>query len=203
MSFIAGYLMGLGEGGSASSQTLFDRIAALPAVYSFDIADGWRCEVCEDSEKISQFGTRYDNWDEEHPHTLVKTRCENQLYFRMYCDEKLYFIVSGAYAKHYSEWYAANGTEIGELKKTVSLSYSDFYLKSVDVYYPEYSPPPTAPTIRLGCTYTITTDGVSESMDSTVTISGTFLWRDDTDTAAYISYVNAVRRLSDELNKTE
>ena len=188
---------------SASSQSLFDRIAALPAVYSFDIADGWRCEICEDTEKVIHFATQQHNWDEEHPHTLIKTRYENQLYFRMFYNEKLYFIASSEFSKRYDEWYAADGTEIGELKKTISASYSDFYIKSVDKYFPEYSTPPTIAVIRIGCTYTSTIDGVTTKTDSSISIAGSFLWRDNTDTATYISYVNAVRKLSDELNNTE
>ena len=128
---------------SASSQSLFDRIAALPAVYSFDIADGWRCEICEDTEKFMSFSGHRYNWDEEHPHILTISRYENQLYFRMFYNEELYITASnGEYSKQYTEQYACNGTEIGELKKTISSSLGDFHFITVFDDFPEDTPPP-------------------------------------------------------------
>ena len=111
--------------GGGNAVNKFDRIVGLPTLFSFDLANGWWGEVCEDSNPYDQpvgHGVRdNDNWDEEYPDTYVCSKVLKSRYVRIFKGTELQ-LVSDVVGNSDScgEWYAANVNGIGELKKTIT-----------------------------------------------------------------------------------
>lgn len=203
MSFIAGYLIGLEDGGGSVIEK-YDRIAGLPTAFAFDMVDGWRCELCADSNPTDcprTFGTRYDSWSEEFQSTVVFTKPTKAYYLRIFSGSELKLITDVLLLNEYcSKWYASNGTAVGDLMKTVTSTYSDFSISSVGSYN-TYTL--DLPYVHIGYTYT-------ETINETITsVSGSkgiispqtkFISKGDIDVNVYADFVNAVRKFSDEFN---
>ena len=206
MSFIAGYLLGLEDGGGGAVEK-YDRIAGLPTVFAFDMADGWRCELCADSNPTDcpkSFGTRYDSWSEEFQSTVVYSKSTKVYYLRIFCGDALMLITdmfSTTMSDYYSEWYSSNGSDVGNLMKTVSQTIGDFSIQSVQQAYNTRLLQP--PYVYIKYTLTQTINGITETYDRNYAVIGSadrFISKSDVDINAYADFVNAVRKFSDEFN---
>ena len=203
MSFIAGYLLGLEEGGGGAVEK-YDRIAGLPAVFAFDMADEWRCELCADSNPTDcpkSFGTRYDSWSEEFQSTVVYSKSTKVYYLRIFSGSELKLVTDVLLLNEYcSKWYASNGTAVGDLMKTVTNTYSDFSISAVGSYN-TYTL--ELPYVHIGYTYTETANGTITSVSGSrgiISPQTKFISKGDIDVNVYADFVNAVRKFSDEFN---
>ena len=209
MSFIAGYILGLEEGGGGAVEK-YDRIAGLPTVFAFDMADGWRCELCTDSNPTDcpkAFGIRYDSWSEEFQSTVVYSKITKAYYLRIFCGDALMLITdmfSSAIIDNYSEWYSSNGSDVGDLMKTVSQTVGDFGIQSVQQGYNTKALQP--PSVYVRYTLTQTINGTTETYDGNYAVIGSnnikFISKSDVDINVYADFVKAVRKFSDVFNNT-
>ena len=206
MSFIAGYLLGLEEGGGKAEE-LFDRIAGLPAVFAFDVADGWRCELCVDSVAGDSFiktisHRQGDKWSEEFPNTSIYSIVTDGYYIRTFKNSEYKFAVS-LFESRTEYWYAANLTAIGDKMKTIEKKYSNFSVLSVGQNNSNKLMPQI---INIGITEKTTiTDSSSEiisetTADTYMPIGIGYICKGDMDMNAYAEYVLATRKFSDEFN---
>lgn len=193
------------SGGGAVDK--YDYIAGLPTVFAFDMADGWRCELCVDSnptECAKTVGTRYDNWDEEYRSTVVYNKITKAYYLRIFCGDALMLITdmfSSGIIDNYAEWYSSNGSDVGDLMKTVSQTIGDFSIQSVQQAYNTRLLQP--PYVYIKYTLTQTINGITETYDRNYAVIGSadrFISKSDVDINAYADFVNAVRKFSDEFN---
>lgn len=203
MSFIAGYLLGLEDGGGGAVEK-YDRIAGLPTVFAFDMADGWRCELCADSNPTDcpkSFGTRYDSWSEEFQSTVVYSKSTKVYYLRIFSGSELKLVTDVLLLNEYcSKWYASNGTAVGDLMKTVTNTYSDFSISTVGSYN-TYTL--ELPYVHIGYTYTETANGTITSVSGSsgiISPQTKFISKSEIDVNVYADFVNAVRKFSDEFN---
>lgn len=198
----AAYMAKMAGGGTAVEK--YDRIAGLPTVFSFDMADGWRCELCADSNPTDcpkAFGYRYDDWGEGYQSTSVYTKNTRAYYLRIFSGSELKLVTDVlSFNDGYTKWYASNGTAVGGLMKTIISEYSDFYIKSVNSYSTDILTPPS---FMIGYTLTQTTNGTAVTYSSGANISVTkFISKGDIDVNVYADFVKAVRKFSDEFNGT-
>ena len=196
----------VGGGGSTATETMFDRISKLPTVFAFDIADKWRCELCADSDPIECPQTvtmRWDSWSEEYTSTVTISKPTKAFYLRIFKGTDLKMVTNACQTDSITKWYASDGIKVGELKKTVVTEYSDFNLANVNGYNTNYL---LLPTVFLGYKMTQTTDGTASTYDGTygyISSSTKFFASDEISSTTYAEFVNAVRKMSDEYNKTE
>lgn len=199
-----------GGGGSAANK--FDRIVGLPTLFSFDLANGWWGEVCEDSnpddQAVSYSIRQGDNWDEEYVDTYTYTKAIKARYLRFFKDTELQLVsdVAGQLDRS-GEWYAANVNSIGELKKTVVIEYVyTGVISVVGTYNPESL---YLPYISFECKYTSTENGIIayEATTSQQLIGGNtkFIYKnfDDINLSVYDEFVKAVRKFSDVFNTSD
>ena len=198
-------------GGNKSAVDKFDHIVGLPTLFSFDLANGWWGEVCEDSNPYDQpvgHSVRdNDNWDEEHPDTSVYSKVLKSRYLRIFKGTELQLVsdVVGS-SDGYGEWYAANVNGIGELKKTVTNKYVyTGRISSVGTYNPDHV---HVPYVYFEVKYTSTQNGIityettaSQTLiyDNTKYIYKNF---DDINPSTYYEFAKAVCKFSDLYNKT-
>lgn len=192
------------DGGGGQSEEKYDRIAGLPTVFAFDMADGWRCELCADSNPTDcprTFGTRYDSWSEEFQSTVVFTKPTKAYYLRIFSGSELKLITDVLLLNEYcSKWYASNGTAVGDLMKTVTNTFSDFSISTVGSYN-TYTL--DLPYVHIGYTYTETSNGAVTSVSGSkgiISPQTKFISNGDIDVNVYANFVNAVRNFSDEFN---
>lgn len=194
-------------GGGSQTEEKYDRIAGLPTAFAFDIADGWRCELCEDNNPTDQpvkLTIRGDEWGGEYNWSYVYSKPTKFRYLKIFKGSELKLVSDAVgYSDRYAEWYAASLDNIGELKKIITTEYVYTSIHSVTGYNPNYL---TLPDIRLNYVYTYTEDGVSKIFNSDQTIissSTTFIyknWDIYLDLNVYDEFVKAVRKFSDEFN---
>ena len=205
----AAYMAKMTGGGTAVEK--YDRIAGLPTVFSFDMADGWRCELCADSNPTDigkSLTARVDDWSEEFQSTVVYSKATTVYYLRILNNSGLKLItdlVQYPFAT-YAEWYASNGNVIGELMKTIKSSTENFRVSSVGVYNPNMF---LLPAVNLEFTMTrITADSSgtnTETINSTyafISSNTKFISKGDPDVNVYADFVKAVRKFSDEFNSS-
>lgn len=214
--FVAGYYAGKKKGGgSVKTESMFDYISKLPSTgYSFDIADGWWCEMCADSNPTTipwNFGTgsRRDDWSAEYTSAVTVSTLTKAFYLRIFKSSELKMVTNERMYNSLLKVYASNGTDVGDLKEVTTLEY-DFPspgVASVGGYNTDWL---DMPYIYLKHKATRTTNGevVNEN-------SGTMGWiapvtryfmgnnKADSDINVYADFVKAVRKMSDEYNKTE
>lgn len=200
--YVLGYQAGKKKGGGVEK---YDRIAGLPTVFSFDMADGWRCELCADSAPTDcskQFGNRYDDWGGEYQSTVTYNLNTKAYYLRIFSGSDLKLVTDMLFNDTYAKWYASNGTDVGDLMKTVTNTYSDFRIASVGGYNTNLL---NLPNVNLGYTFTQTIN------ETTTTVSGSrgiiggqikFISKGDIDVNVYADFVKAVRKFSDEFNSS-
>ena len=205
--FVAGYYAGKKKGGgSVTTETMFDRISKLPTVFAFDIADGWRCELCADSDPIEcpqGITARWDNWSEEYTSTVCISQDTKAFYLRIFNSSDLKMVTNACRTDSITKLYESDGTNIGELKKTVITEYSDFSVYSVGAYNANW---PGLPTISLKLKITTTTNGAIETNNAAygyISSSTRFFASGEIDPNTYVDFVKAVRKMSDEYNKTK
>lgn len=183
----------------------YDRIAGLPTVFAFDMADGWRCELCADSNPNDcpkAFSARYDSWSEEFQSTVVYSKTTKAYYLRIFCGDALMLITDMSITDNYAEWYSSNGSDVGDLMKTVTNTYSDFSIYSVSDYNTHML---QLPYVYIGYTYTETANGTITSISGSRGIIGPqtkFISKSEIDVNVYVDFVNAVRKFSDVFNNT-
>lgn len=193
-------------GGGTTTETLYDRISKLPTVFAFDIADKWRCELCADSDPIEcpqSIGNRYDDWSEEYTSTVVVSKPTKAFYLRIFKGSELKMVTNAVQTDSVTKWYASDGTNVGDLKKTVVTAYSDFSVSSVGVYNTNAL---YLPSVSLGYKMTQTTDGTAETYNGSmgyISPSTRYFAAGEIDPNTYADFVKAVRKMSDEYNKTE
>lgn len=194
-------------GGSTTTETMFDRISKLPTVFAFDIADGWRCELCADNAPIEcpqGIAIRYDDWSEEYTSTVVVSKTTKALYLRIFKGADLKMVTNALRTDQTAKWYASDGTNIGDLKKTIAIEYSDFNGLSVGTYTTNAL---YLPSMSLKVKITTTTNGTIEtstaSMGLLSSYSQNLFSNSEIDLNTYAEFVKAVRKMSDEYNKTE
>lgn len=196
----------VGGGGSTATEKMFDRISKLPTVFAFDIADKWRCELCADSDPIECPQTvtmRWDSWSEEYTSTVTISKPTKAFYLRIFKGTDLKMVTNACQTDSITKWYASDGIKVGELKKTVVTEYSDFNLANVNGYNTNYL---ILPTVSLGYKMTQTTDGTASTYDGGygyISSSTKFFASDEISSTTYAEFVNAVRKMSDEYNKTK
>ena len=194
-------------GGKA--EELFDRIAGLPAVFAFDVADGWRCELCVDSgnpvdsfPKTILHRAGLDNWSEEFPNTIICGIVTDAYYIRIFKNSEYKFAVS-LFENRTEYWYAANLTAIGDKMKTIEKKHSNFSIRSVNQ---DNSNKLLPQRINIGITEKTTiTDSSGEiisetTADTYMPIGYGYICKGDMDMNAYAEYVLATRKFSDEFN---
>lgn len=193
-------------GGGTTAGTMYDRISKLPTVFAFDVADGWRCELCADSDPIEcpqSISTRYDDWSEEYTSTVVASKPTKAFYLRVFKDSELKMVTDARQTDSIAKWYASNGTNVGELKKTVEINYSDFAVLSVGSYNTDSL---HIPSVNLRYKMVQTTDGTAVTYNSSmgyISPSTRYFAAGEIDPNTYADFVKAVRKMSDEYNKTE
>lgn len=193
-------------GGSTTTETMFDRISKLPTVFAFDIADGWRCELCADNAPIEcphTVAIRIDSWSEEYTSTVCMFKKTKTFYLRIFNGSDLKMATDPSQADSITKLYESDGTNIGELKKTVITEYSDFSVYSVSSYYADWL---GLPTISLIFKKTITTNGAIETSNAAygyISSSIKFFASGEIDPNTYVEFVKDVRKMSDEYNKTK
>lgn len=194
------------SGGSTTAETMYDRISKLPTVFAFDVADEWRCELCADSYPIEcpqEIAARWDNWSEEYTSTVCISQKTKAFYLRIFNGSDLKMVTNARQTDSITKWYESDGTNIGELKKTVITEYSDFSVYSVSAYNANW---PGLPTISLKLKITNTTNGAIETNNAAygyISSSTRFFASGEIDPNTYVEFVKAVRKMSDEYNKTE
>lgn len=195
-------------GGSTTAETMYDRISKLPAVFAFDVADGWRCEICVDNNPTKypqSIGYRYDNWSDEFTSTVTVTIPTKTFYLRVFKGSELKMVTEAVQTGGISKWYEANGVnaDIGDLKSTVITEYNDFGIHSIGTYGTNMV---TLPQIFIDYKMTQTTNGVVATYNgytSYTSPSTRFFENGEFSVATYAEFVKAVRKMSDEYNKTE
>ena len=193
----------------SKAEELFDRIAGLPAVFAFDVADGWRCELCVDSVAGDSFNKiishrQGDNWSEEFPNTSICNIVTDGYYIRIFKNSEYKFAVS-LFESSNEYWYAANTslTAIGDKMKTIEKKHSNFSVLSVSQNNSNVLRPPY---ISIGITEKTTiTDSSGEiisetTADTHASIGYGYICKGDMDMNAYAEYVLATRKFSDEFN---
>ncbi len=192
-------------GGGTTTETLYDRISELPTVFAFDIADGWRCELCADNGPIEcpqSISIRYDDWSVEYTSTVVASKPTKAFYLRILKGSELKMVTDARQTDSIAKWYESNGTNVGDLKKTVVTEYSDFSVSSVGRYNTNAL---YLPSVSLGYKMTQTTDGTASTYDGTfgyISPSTKFLASGEISPTTYADFVKAVRKMSDEYNNT-
>ena len=193
-------------GGSTTAETMYDRISKLPTVFAFDVADGWRCELCTDDNPVDcpqTVSTRFDDWGGEYTSTVVITKPTRAFYLRIFSGSELKMVTNAVQTESIAKWYSSDGTNVGELKKTVEINYSDFAVAGVNGYNTRTL---TLPYVYLGYKMTQTNDGTAETYNGSmgyISPSTRYFAAGDIDPNTYADFVNAVRKMSDEYNKTE
>lgn len=203
----SGAIMISGGGGSTTTETMFDRISKLPTVFAFDVADGWRCEICVDNNPTKypqSIGYRYDNWSDEFTSTVTVTIPTKTFYLRVFKGSELKMVTEAVQTGSISKWYEANGVnaDIGELKSTVITEYNDFGIHSIGAYGPNMV---TLPQIFIDYKMTQTTNGVVATYNGYTAYtspSTRFFENGEVSVATYAEFVKAVRKMSDEYNNT-
>lgn len=196
----------MSDGGSVTTETMFDRISKLPAVFAFDVADGWRCELCADSKPIDcpmSIGTRYDDWNSEYTSTVVIQKTTKAFYLRIFSGTELKMVTNVCQTDGIAKWYSSDGINVGELKKTVEINYSDFAVLSVGTYNTDSL---HMPSVYLKYKMVQTTDGTAVTYNSSmgyISPSTRYFAAGEIDPNTYADFVKAVRKMSDEYNKTE
>ena len=198
-------------GGNKSAVDKFDHIVGLPTLFSFDLANGWWGEVCEDNnsdDRPVEYGIRdNDNWDEEYPDTYIYTKTTKVRYVRFFKDTELQLVSDAVgYTDRYAEWYAANVNSIGGLKKIITIEYAyTGSISRVDTYDPEHL---SLPGVFFEHKYTDTENGIItyETTGASALISeyNNFIYKnfDDINLSVYDEFVKAVRKFSDVYNET-
>ena len=198
-------------GGGRKEVDKFDYIVGLPTLFSFDLANGWWGEACEDSssgDRPVEYGTRRDdNWDEEYVDTYIYVRTTKVRYVRFFKDTELQLVSDAVgYTDRYAEWYAANVNSIGGLKRTIAIEYVyTGNISMVGTYDPEHL---LLPDVYFEHKYTSTENGIItyESIGASALINERieFIYKnfDDTNLSVYDDFVKAVRKFSDVYNKT-
>ena len=201
----AAYIM-MNGGSGGSSETMYNRISKLPTVFSFDIADEWRCELCADDNPVDcpqTVTTRYDDWGGEYTSTVVITKPTKAFHLRIFSGSELKMVTNAVQTESIAKWYSSDGTNVGELKKTVEINYSDFAVSSVGAYNTDSL---HMPSVNLRYKMVQTTDGTAVTYNSSmgyISPSTRYFAAGDIDPNTYADFVNAVRKMSDEYNKTE
>lgn len=197
--------------GGGNEVNKFDRIARLPTLFSFDLANGWWGEVCEDSSPYDQpvgYGVRdYDNWDEEYTDTYVCSKVLKSRYLRIFKGTELQLVsdVVGE-SDGCGEWYAANVNGIGGLKKTITNKcvYTG-RISSVGPYNPEHV---HVPSVYFEGKYTSTENGIIIYEDTIakalISEYTKFIYKnfDDINLSAHYEFAKAVCKFSDVYNGT-
>lgn len=201
----------LSYGSAGSTIDRYDYIKKLPTLFSFDLANGWWGEVCEDSNSddrpVTYTVRRDDNWDEEYTDTYVCTKTTKVRYVRFFKDTELQ-LVSGAVGStdRYAEWYAANVNSIGGLKTTIAIEY--VYTGSISMvgtYDPEHL---LLPYVYFDYKYTEIENGIityeSTGASALIYERNEFIYKnfDDINLSVYDEFVKAVRKFSDEYNNS-
>ena len=200
----SGALMKSFGGGGGGAVEKYDRIAGLPTVFAFDMADGWRCELCADSNPTDcpeTFSTRYDSWSEEFQSTVVFNKPTKAYYLRIFSGSELKLVTDVLpFNDGCAKWYASNGTAVGDLMKTVEIILGDFGVNSAYYYVTDAL---SIPYVHLDSAQTTTTNGIAETANSIKNILSPqtkFISKGDIDVNVYADFVNAVRKFSDEFN---
>lgn len=192
--------------GGGSSKTMFDRISKLPTVFSFAIADECRCELCTDDNPVDcpqTVSTRFDDWGGEYTSTVVITKPTKAFHLRIFSGSELKMVTNAVQTESIAKWYSSDGTNVGELKKTVEINYRDFAVLSVGAYNTDSL---HMPSVNLRYKMVQTTDGTAVTYNSSmgyISPSTRYFAAGDIDPNTYADFVNAVRKMSDEYNKTE
>lgn len=192
-------------GGGTTAGTMYDRISKLPTVFAFDVADGWRCELCADSDPIEctqSISIRYDDWSVEYTSTVAASKPTKAFYLRIFKGSELKMVTNAVQTDSITKWYASDGTNVGDLKKTVVTAYSDFSVFSVGGYNTNAL---YLPSVSLGYKMTQTTDGTASTYDGTfgyISPSTKFLASGEISPTTYADFVKAVRKMSDKYNNT-
>lgn len=200
--YVLGYQAGKKKGGGAEK---YDRIAGLPTVFAFDMADGWRCELCADSNPTDcpkSFGTRYDSWSTEYQSTVICTQITKSYYLRIFSGSELKLVTDILLNDNCAKWYSSNGDTIGEPKKTITGIYSDFGISSVGSYNTDKL---DLPYVYIGYTLTQTINETTATYSGSIGIISPqtkFISKGDIDVNVYADFVKAVRKFSDEFNGT-
>ena len=197
--------------GGGNAVNKFDRIVGLPTLFSFDLANGWWGEVCEDSnpdDQPVQYTIRQgDNWDEEYVDTYVYSKTTKVRYIRFFKNTELKLVsdVAGQ-TDRYAEWYAANVNSIGELKRTVVGEY--VYTGNITIVGEVTPENFYLPYVYFEGKYTLIDNGTvtSESTVNAPLIGSqtAFIYKnfDDINLSVYDEFVKAVRKFSDVYNET-
>lgn len=192
-------------GGGTTAGTMYDRISKLPTVFAFDVADGWRCELCADSDPIEctqSISIRYDDWSVEYTSTVAASKPTKAFYLRIFKGSELKMVTNAVQTDSIAKWYSSDGTNVGELKKTVEINYSDFAVSSVGAYNTDSL---HMPSVNLRYKMVQTTDGTAVTYNSSmgyISPSTRYFAAGDIDPNTYAEFVKAVRKMSDEYNKT-
>ena len=198
-------------GGGRKEVDKFDYIVGLPTLFSFDLANGWWGEVCEDNNSddrpVEYTVRRDDNWDEEYTDTYVCSKTTKVRYVRFFKDTKLQLVSDAVeYTDRYAEWYAANVNSIGGLKKTITIEY--VYTGSITMvgtYDPGHL---LLPYVYFEHKYTDTENGIityeSTGASALIDERNRFIYKnfDDINLSVYDDFVKAVRKFSDVYNET-
>lgn len=201
----AAYIM-MNGGSGGSSETMYNRISKLPTVFAFDVADGWRCELCADSDPIEcpqSISIRYDDWSVEYTSTVVASKPTKAFYLRIFKGSELKMVTNAVQTDSVTKWYVSDGTNVGDLKKTVEINYSDFAVSSVGAYNTDSL---HMPSVNLRYKMVQTTDGTAVTYNSSmgyISPSTRYFAAGDIDPNTYADFVNAVRKMSDEYNKNK
>lgn len=200
----AAYMAKMTGGGTAVEK--YDRISGLPTVFAFDMADGWRCELCADSNPTDcpkTINTRYDSWSTEYQSTVICTQINKSYHLRIFSGSDLK-LATDLFNDNCTKWYSSNGDTVGELKKTITSihSDSDFGISSVSGYNTDKL---DLPYVYLGYTLTQTINETTTTNSGVYGIIGSnmkFISKGDLDVNVYADFVKAVRKFSDEFNGT-
>ena len=203
--FMAGYYAGKKKG-TGTAETMFDRISGLPTMFAFDIADGWRGEVCSGSDPIEYpqeiaTNSQHGDWGEEYTSSVIISKRTKAFYLRIFKGPELKMVTSATQTNRTTKWYASDGTNIGDLKKTIVIEYSDFSTLSVDTYSTNEL---HLPSIYLEAKMTNTTNGTIETSPVSIRLYlNSFFSNNEIFPTTYAEFVKALRKMSDEYNKTE
>ena len=202
-------------GGSVKIESMFDYISKLPSTgYSFDIADEWWCEMCADSNPTTipwNFGTgsRRDDWSAEYTSAVTVSTPTKAFYLRIFKGSELKMVTNERVYNSLLKLYASNGTDVGDLKEVTTFEYdfSSLGVASVGGYNTNML---NMPYVYLKYKATRTTNGevVSEYSSTIGWISPSVRYfmgnnKTDSDINVYADFVKAVRKMSDEYNKTK
>lgn len=203
--FVLGYQMGKKRGGGTQPNKFY-YYSQLPSLFKFDISDGWSADVAADNNIdscVKQATFKNTGWDEEYISTAIISKRVPLYILRIYKNTELKFIQERGY-DYYTEWYAYNGSDIGEIKKKISYQRTgDIYLQSVATYNPAFY---SAPRIVLAYEYSYTEDDTTTSGIRTIQTLGDsaeFITKGEFDMNSFNDFIKAVRKFSDEFNATK